>query len=208
MSARSTSEGAPPRSEPPGYPSDLERDVVADGVRFHVRPIRPGDGPGLVELHARLSPRSVYLRFFGAHPRLSDAEVDRFTSVDYADRLALVATVGEHIIGVARYDRRADDDEAEVAFVVLDEYQHHGVGSLFLDELARAARGNQIYAFRAETLAENRAMLGVFHRAGYPVASTTSFGTVTVRFPIAPTASSEAARSAREARRRVGASAT
>jgi GNAT superfamily N-acetyltransferase len=201
MSARSTSGEAPPPGAPTDYPRDLERDVEVDGVRFVVRPIRPDDGPGLVELHAGLSPRSVYLRFFSVHPTLSDTELQRFTSVDYTDRLALVATVGQAIIGVARYDRCAGDDEAEVAFVVLDEYQHHGVGSLLLDELARAARARQIRWFRAETLAENRAMLDVFHHAGFPVVSSTDFGTVTLRFPIELTAASEAALAEREARR-------
>ncbi len=181
MPTLSAPEGA---SAPSGYPSQLERDVVAEGFRFHVRPIRPDDGPRLIELHGRLSPRSRYLRFFSPHPTLSDAEAERFATVDYADRLALVATVGDRIIAVGRYDRGAGEREAEVAFVVADEYQHHGVGSALLDQLAVAARERGVNAFRAETLAENRAMLEVFHHSGFPVTSSTSFGTVTVRFPI------------------------
>jgi hypothetical protein len=49
----------------------------------------------------------------------------------------------------------------------------------------------------AETLVENRAMLDVFHHAGFPVSSHTTYATVTLRFPIAPTAASLAARAAR-----------
>ena len=36
---------------------------------------------------------------------LSDRDVERFTEVDHVDRVALVATVGDEIIGVVRYDR-------------------------------------------------------------------------------------------------------
>ena len=36
-------------------------------------------------------------------------------------------------IGVGRYDRRPESDVAEVVFVVVDDYQHHGIGSLLLD---------------------------------------------------------------------------
>jgi GNAT superfamily N-acetyltransferase len=177
--------------------------VVTDGLRYRVRPIRPDDGPRLVELHAKLSPRSVYLRFFSPHPTLSAAEVKHFAEVDYEGRLALVATVGDRLIAVARYDRSPGASEAEVAFVVDDAYQHHGVGSELLDELADAALARGVTIFRAETLVDNRAMLDVFHHAGFPVRSSTEFGTVTVRFPIAPTAASIAARAAR--RQRTGA---
>ena len=126
--------------DPAGYPDELEREVAgAEGLRYHVRPIRPDDAARLVAFHRHLSPHSVYLRFFTFHPTLTDAEVARFTTVDYVDRLALVATVGDRIIAVGRFDRAPGGTEAEVAFVVADEYQHHGIGSLLLDELARAA---------------------------------------------------------------------
>lgn len=203
MPALPAPEGAPVSPDPPGYPRELERDVVNDGLRYHVRPIRPDDGARLVEFHARLSPRSVYLRFFSAHPTLSEAEITRFTEVDYEGRLALVATAGDHVVAVARYDGPSGASEAEVAFVVGDEYQHHGVGSELLDELAQAALARGVTTFRAETLAENRAMLDVFHHAGYDVTSSFEHGTVTLRFPIGPTAASAAARAAR--RQRTGA---
>lgn len=203
MPALSAPEGAPVSPDPARYPRELERDVVTGGLRYHVRPIRPEDAPRLVRLHARLSTRSVYLRFFSVHPTLSDAEVARFTVVDYERRLALVATVGDEIIGVARYDRAPGDSEAEVAFVVDDVHQHRGVGSELLDQLADAALARGVTTFRAETLAENRTMLDVFHHAGFPVTSSTASGVVTLRFPITPTAASAAARSAR--RQRAGA---
>jgi GNAT superfamily N-acetyltransferase len=200
MPAPPAPEGAPVSPEPPGYPRELERDVAAEGLRYHLRPIRPEDGPRLVELHGRLSRRSVYLRFFGPHPTLSETEVKRFTEVDYEGRLALVATIGDDLIAVARYDRTPGTSEAEVAFVVDDTYQHQGVGSGLLDELADAALARGVTTFTAETLAENRTMLDVFHHAGFPVESGIEYGTVTLRFPISSTAASIAARTARRQR--------
>jgi len=189
---------------PAGYPDGLEREVAgADGLRYHVRPIRPDDAARLVAFHRQLSPHSVYMRFFTFHPTLTDAEVARFTTVDYADRLALVATVDDHLIGVGRFDRAPGETEAEVAFVVADQYQHHGIGSLLLDELVRAGRQRGVEVFKAETLAENSAMLDVFRHAGFAVTSGIEYGTVTLRFPIAPTDDYRAALAAREATRRV-----
>jgi GNAT superfamily N-acetyltransferase len=194
-------------TDPVGYPRDLEREVTGDGdLRYRIRPILPEDAERLVAFHRHLSPHSVYLRFFSVHPELSEAEVVRFTTVDYEDRLALVALDGDRLIGVGRFDRRPGEAEAEVAFVVADEYQHHGIGSLLLDELARAARQRGIETFRADTLAENRPMLDVFHHAGFPVVSSMEYGTVTLRFPIAPTEHYARALDAREVRRQPHAS--
>ena len=44
----------------------------------------------MTAFHESLSPRSVYRRFFFAHPHLSPGEVERFTHVDYVDRMAFV----------------------------------------------------------------------------------------------------------------------
>ncbi len=195
--------GADASDTPAGYPHDLERVVVGHGLRYHVRPIRPDDAARLIAFHEQLSPHSVYLRFFTCHPTLSKEEVARFTTVDYVDRLALVALVEDRLVAVGRFDRPPGSTEAEVAFVVADEFQHHGIGSLLLDELARAARERGVQTFKADTLAENTAMLDVFRHAGFPVSSSIEYGTVTLRFPIAMTETARASLAAREASRRL-----
>jgi len=136
--------------------------------------------------HESLSTRSVYRRFFFAHPRLSPGEVERFTTVDYVDRMAFVVVDGVRIVGVGRYERLQGSDEAEVAFVVTDVYQRRGIGALLLDHLADVARTHGITVFIAQTLSENRDMLGVFLASGFPVVTSSEGGTVSVRFPIAP----------------------
>ncbi|MEV5748628.1 GNAT family N-acetyltransferase [Actinoallomurus sp. NPDC052308] len=88
------------------YPDHWEADVVlADGGTAHLRPIRAGDAELLREFYARLSPESIYYRFFSPRPQLSDREIEHFTTVDYVDRVALIATIGDAMIAVVRYDR-------------------------------------------------------------------------------------------------------
>lgn len=167
-----------------GYPAELERDaVLGDGTPVHIRPIRPSDAGGLVAFHARLSPETVYGRFFSPRPALSEQEVARFTMLDYHDRFALVATAGDAIVGVARFDRHTSD-AAEVAFVVDDAHQGHGLGSLLLQDLAAAARQRTIGRFDADTLAANTPMLRVFRDAGFPVRWSVSTGVVHVDLTI------------------------
>jgi acyl-CoA synthetase (NDP forming)/GNAT superfamily N-acetyltransferase len=184
---------------PPGYPQQWEADVVvADGGTVHVRPIRPDDADRLRALHGRLSPETIYLRFFSPIPSLSDAMVERFVNVDYADRMALVAQLGDDLIGVARYDRIPGTDQAEVAFVVDDAHQGRGLGTLLLEHLAGVARHQGVRQFMAETLPGNNRMLRMFRDAGFGDERKLSDGVVRVSFRIEPTEQSVAAMHDRE----------
>lgn len=200
MGALRPSPGPPREPLPPGYPSELERDLrTFDGLVVHLRPILPDDGARLAEFHRSLSPETIHLRFFSAHPALRPAEVEWFTHVDYERRLALVAEIEGELVAVGRYDRSGNDPEAEVAFVVADRYQHHGIGTILLEELADAARARGINEFVAQTLAENHTMLRVFHDSGFTVRSSLDHGTVNLRFSIEPDEAYRAARQARHA---------
>jgi GNAT superfamily N-acetyltransferase len=169
------------------YPSELACVVMTKaGEAVHVRPIRPGDGPGLAQFHQHLSLRSAYRRFFFVHPVLSAPEIERFTTVDYVDRLALVVDEGQELLAVGRYDRCPGTGEAEVAFVVADLYQNHGIGTLLLEQLAAAAWRNGITTFTASVLPENREMLGVFTDSGFQATTHSEDGIIGVRFSIEP----------------------
>ncbi len=186
--------------EPPGYPVEWEADVLlTDGGVARLRPIRPSDAQLLVEMYDRVSPESKYLRFFAPYPRLSARDVARFTQVDYIDRVALIITLGEQMIGVGRYDR-IEDDEAEVAFLVEDAHQGRGIAQLLLEHLAEAARERGITKFTAEVLPQNRAMAQVFADAGYRVSKGIEDGVLMVEFPILPTNTSVGVMERREHR--------
>jgi GNAT superfamily N-acetyltransferase len=153
---------------------------LRDGTIVLIRPIEAGDAPGLVAFHETLSFETIRRRFFGAHPHLSEAEAQRFATVDHHDREALVAELDGELIAVGRYERRPGDATAEVAFVVTDAWQGRGLAPILLQGLAARARIVGITRFVAETLSENRAMLSVFSHSGLPTTTTTSRGVVDV----------------------------
>jgi GNAT superfamily N-acetyltransferase len=159
---------------------------LSDGTEAVVRPISSADARALLRFHARLSAETIRLRYFYPHKDLSTSEVAHFTHVDGQARVALVVECGGELIAVGRYDRLDDHSEAEVAFVVADVYQQHGLGTMLLGRLANAARSVGITRFTAEVLAENRSMLSVFHDAGFPIESKTEWGTVELIITIAP----------------------
>jgi acetyl coenzyme A synthetase (ADP forming)-like protein len=180
------------------YPARWESDVVlVDGGTVHLRPMRHDDGEGLLAMYSRLSSQSLYFRFFSLVPAPRARELDRLTDLDYHDRVALVAELGDAIVGVARYARIGDDD-AEVAFVVQDDQQGRGLGTVMLEHLAAIARERGIRRFTAVTMPQNARMLRVFADAGFEVDRSLDSGVVDVSFDIAPTATSTSAQDARE----------
>jgi acyl-CoA synthetase (NDP forming)/GNAT superfamily N-acetyltransferase len=171
---------------------DLERwsstVVLGDGDTALIRPIAPDDGPALAAFHERQSAESRYLRYFSPKPRLDDKLLDRFTHVDMADRAAFVVELHGEFVGWASYERLPQRDDAEVAFQVDDRHQGKGIATLLLEHLAALARTNGITRFAAQTLGENRGMLSVFAKAGWPVERKFDSGVVDLDFPLADTA--------------------
>lgn len=156
-----------PPGEPAPYPeADASDAALKDGTAVHVRPILRNEGPRLLELYDRLSPESLYFRFF-AVPDKDRSKAEYLAHVDYVNRYALVAEIRGEIAGVARWERNlADPARAEVAFTVADALQGKGLGSLLFRRLATLARARGIATFEAEVLPDNERMLRVFARSG------------------------------------------
>jgi ribosomal protein S18 acetylase RimI-like enzyme len=162
---------------------------LRDGTKVHLRPIVPEDEPLLHEAVAAMSERTVYFRFFSPIKRLSDAVAHRLAVVDYQDRFALVATTHrpgakERIVGVARYDRAAGTDIAEVALAVIDEYQRRGLGGALLGILAHVAREHGIKTFSLIVLPENQQMLGLLRKMGWIHQARLAGGVYEISFDI------------------------
>ncbi|MDL5156455.1 bifunctional GNAT family N-acetyltransferase/acetate--CoA ligase family protein [Actinomycetospora termitidis] len=182
------------------YPRHWEADVVAaDGVTAHLRPITPDDADDVVAFHARLSERTRYYRYFSPYPTIPARDLKRFVEVDQHDSVALVLWLATEIIAIGRYVRLgADDPSAEVAFVVRDDHQGRGLGSILLEHLAAAAEEVGISRFVAEVLSENRAMVHTFRQAGYDVTRSLDGSTLHLEFDVAATDRSTEVRRSRE----------
>ncbi|MFT3900198.1 MAG: GNAT family N-acetyltransferase [Gordonia sp. (in: high G+C Gram-positive bacteria)] len=184
------------------YPREWAADVLAsDGGVVHLRPIVPDDADDVVEFHSQLSERTRYMRYFGPTPKLPPREVARMTTVDYVDRVALVALLGGKIIAIGVYEGLAGSgrpESAEVAFTVSDAHQGRGLGPILLEHLAGAAAENGFTRFEAEVLAENTNMVTVFRDAGYQLSRSFDGSNVHVEFLIDPTEALMSVRNARE----------
>ncbi|WP_084495020.1 bifunctional acetate--CoA ligase family protein/GNAT family N-acetyltransferase [Nocardia shimofusensis] len=202
LAGASTADTSPDTEAPAiAPPQHWFADVLAsDGGVVRLRPIVPDDADRMQAFHTALSDRTRYLRYFGPYPRISPKDLHRTTHVDYRDRVGLVAELGDAIIAVGRYELidRPGPRAAEVAFVVADEHQGRGLGSILLEHLAGAAAENRIQTFVAEVLAENFAMVTVFREAGYQVERSRDGTVLHLEFAIDPTEALVSVRDARE----------
>jgi len=152
------------------------QETLKNGLQVTIRSIRPDDGEALLAAFKELDERTVYLRFFGLKQEISSKELTEAIEVDFVRTVALVTcmhnSAGEKIIGAGRYIAFGDADPpdmAEVAFTVEEDYQGLGIAGKMLRHLAGIAKQRGIVQFHAEVLPENKGMLAVFNRSGFPV---------------------------------------
>src|SRR5881396_2622166 len=167
------------------YLADPERSVILrNGASVRVRAIRPDDERRLLALCGRLSPRTLYQRFFSFR-RLLPEEAHAFANVDYDRRMAVVAEVDDgrepQLVGVARYGL-SDDGPADIGLVVADGWQGLGLGSLLLEGILRAGEQRGVHQFSADVLTENRRALRLLARHTAITRRTVASGVTSVVF--------------------------
>ena len=139
------------------------RRALRDGSVIELREVRRDDKDAIAAGFARLSPESRYRRFFSSVDRLSPTDLAYLTEVDHHDHEAVVAFDPEGAtVGVARYVRGDEPETAEVAVVVVDDWQGRGAGTALLERLTERASENGIKRFVALILQENAEALELF----------------------------------------------
>jgi len=152
-------------------------ETLQDGQRVEIRALSPEDREALEAAVDRVSPLSLYRRFFAVKTFFTEKEAQFFVDVDFKKHVALVAVIDEGgrpvIVGGGRYVLVANE-KAEVAFTVIDTCQGKGLGTILLKHLITIARSAGVRQFVAEVLSENRPMLHVFQHSGLPMSIRSS----------------------------------
>ncbi len=175
------------------YPIHLMRDwTTKDGNPVLIRPIRPEDEPVMIKFHAKLSERSVYLRYFQplkltqrtAHERLT-----RTCFIDYNREMALVAErqnpQGEsEILAVGRLSKLHGRPEAELAAVAVDEAQHQGLGTELYRRLIQFAREEKLTKVVSTMLPENREMRALCTKLGFRMFASVEDNLICAELPL------------------------
>jgi RimJ/RimL family protein N-acetyltransferase len=161
----------------------LAVETLRDGRPMEIRALRPDDQAELLAAVERSSAKSRYRRFFGAKRYFSDKEIAFFVNVDFVNHVALVAVVEEDgrptIVGGGRYVV-VQPGQAELAFIVVDQYQGQSIGAALLRHLIAIAQHAGLTELIADVLADNTPMLKVFEKCGLGVSTRHEARTVRV----------------------------
>jgi acetyltransferase len=177
------------------YPTELEQLVtLEDGRRLLLRPIRPEDEPRLQRAFKSLSPETVRLRFFATVKELPHSLAARLSQIDYEREMALILCepkpAGEaDIFGVVRISADPNNEQAEYAITVRDDFAGHGLGTFLMNRIIDYAAGRGIRKIYGHVLAENATMLDICRRLGFTIARTpeeTNVMIVSIDLPAAP----------------------
>lgn len=142
--------------------------TMRDGSVLHLRPVLPGDNARIVHGPVQFSSETLYRRFQSTRSP-TRALMTYLFEVDYVDHFVWVMTDGAYgpVVADARFVRdEADPTEAEIAFIVGDDYQGRGIGTFLMDAVSIAARSDGVRRFTARVLADNHAMRAILDRYG------------------------------------------
>jgi acetyl coenzyme A synthetase (ADP forming)-like protein len=157
--------------------------VLKDGSTVRIRVMQPEDEPGLLALLTSLSENSRWLRFYSQHNSASlAAEAHREANLEQAFGLIACSGDDSRVVGHGFYVV-IEDQRAEVAFTIANDFQGRGLGTILLSQLAEVAAANGIKIFEAEVIASNHAMLQVFRASGFPLEVSALAGQLRVVFP-------------------------
>ncbi len=141
------------------------RTILKSGKTLSVRPLLPSDEIAYRNFFYSLQQETIFLRFFHTVTIFSRKMAqDHWALMDYKKNISLIGSVknkgNKEIIGIGTY-ARMDDQWAEVAFVVREDFQGQGVAAYLFKELEKVAATNGFIGFFAATLPENRSMINL-----------------------------------------------
>jgi RimJ/RimL family protein N-acetyltransferase len=153
------------------YPQEEEREFeLKNNTKIVVRPSKASDVGALQDLFYKLPPEDVYTRFFRDLKCLSVSEAEHLCNVDYNQEMAFVVTNGqreqEKIVGSSFYVVNPSTNMADVAYMILPEWQGVGLGTILQQRMVEYAKAKGLKGFTADILAENTAMLKMAQKCG------------------------------------------
>lgn len=171
------------------YPPEYEEWItLKDGSIVFLRPIKPTDGPLILDIFQKLSAETVYFRFLTHLDRLQPELLKHLVKIDYQTHFTLVAVIEESgmesIIGTCRYMTSTKTDHAELTVVVRDDWQKRGLGKIMASRVVNIAKIKGIASIEILFDYRNEGIKRLFTSLGYPVMHESSIIDIADRMEI------------------------
>ncbi len=166
------------------YPEWLETyRSTRTGLQLFLRPVKISDEDLIKGFLYRLSDKSIYTRYFVnmLHmPHDIHDILQRYVVLDFSKEMLILAIVErqgmEEVAGFGQYIIEADTHTAKAAFLVGDDWQNRGVGTVLLEYLTEIAKKEGLLGFSAMVLKENTPMLRLFERMNFQTRKELEYG--------------------------------
>ena len=156
------------------YPKEhISKFTMKNKKKVMIRPIRPEDEPMEAELFKTFSKETERHRFFGPIKEISHELLERYTQIDYAREMALIAEMKiknqKKMIGVVRLIGDPYGRKAEFAIVVGDPWQGLGLGKHFSDLILKIAKDRGYRKVFAKYYKDNKIMEHIFKQHDFKI---------------------------------------
>ena len=156
------------------YPKEhISKFTMKNKKKVMIRPIRPEDESMEAELFKTFSKETERHRFFGPIKEISHELLERYTQIDYAREMALIAELKtgnrREMIGVVRLIGDPYGKKAEFAIVVGDPWQGLGLGKHFSDLILKIAKNRGYKKVFAKYYKDNKIMEHIFKQHGFKI---------------------------------------
>ncbi|MBF0517047.1 MAG: GNAT family N-acetyltransferase [Nitrospirae bacterium] len=168
------------------YPEEFEiHNTIKKNIEILIRPVKMADEPLLKDFFYSLSDDTLYKRFISVRKDMPHERLQEFISIDYVNKMVLVAVVKEGdrevAAGIGQFTVLKDTHAADVAFVVSDSHQGMGIGKELLNHLTLIAKKRGLLGFTAEVLSANCPMLKLFKGMDADISMTHEDGLTTLK---------------------------
>lgn len=178
---------------------DMARVILRDGGVAELRKARftKEDVGQIRNLLQSVSEESLYFRFFQVIRDFDDNAIEKLIGDGGPTALTLMCSDGHRALAIGSY-QRLGEDSAEVTFLVADDVQKRGLGSLLLEHLAEVAYLNGVKQFEASLLTDNERMMHVFSASGFAMTKKEESGIIHLVWPLRHNERSRALQETRE----------
>ena len=155
------------------YPKEYEKRIkLRDGTEVILRSIKTEDEMLWLEMFRNFSEESVWYRFFNVIKDTPHKVRIRYCDINYDDEIAIIAELQEKekkMLGVVRFTLDSDKKSGELAFIIVDQWQGLGLGTIMVEHLLNIVRDKKIEIVYSFMLPNNYNGIRFLKKMGFTI---------------------------------------